>query len=233
MASRETIRRCLVILVAAYPRTVLPEQTAGVYSELLADVDDDLLATAVQHHAATSKWFPSVAELRSAVADLADRAEGVPTAEDAWQEICEKMVLYPPVPLETGWRVPEFSHPLVLEAVNVLGGWVRLGESEHGIADRAHFFKIYPQLAARRRAEVSMLPSVREAIDRLQVPALPAGKRPAAARGGAPPGKAGDGPGTGRPARTEDGGQRPDRKGGAGRGRAGPAVPDPAKEGRR
>jgi len=167
MANAETIRRCLVILGAAYPRFPVPAETASVYAQLLADVDDALLVAAVKHHAATSKWFPTVAELREAALELRDVADGVPTAEEAWGEVCEKMRRYPPVPLENGWRVPEFSHPLILKAVNVLGGWVELGRSENGIADRAHFFQIYPQLVARRRADVALLPSVRETIARL------------------------------------------------------------------
>lgn len=205
MATRETVRQCLVILGAAYPRMALPAQTVTVFCELLSDVDDDLLVTAVKHHAATSKWFPSVAELRSAVVDLSDRAEGVPTAEDAWLEICRKMARYPPVPMQDGWRVPEFSHPLILEAVNVLGGWAALGQSEHGVADRAHFFKIYPQLVARRRADASLLPSVREAIGRLQIPALPAGSEPGSSREGSLLPGQGHGPAAGSTADTGQG----------------------------
>ena len=47
MASRETIAQILIVLGESYPRHEITENTAMVYQDLLSDVSDDVLVSAV------------------------------------------------------------------------------------------------------------------------------------------------------------------------------------------
>lgn len=183
MAGHETITRMIVILSAAYPRFEVTADTGRVYAELLGDLSDDLLLAAARHHAATSKWFPSVAELREATMDLASRAAGIRTAEEAWKQVMlavQRHGWYGEMAPGGGWQVPRMLSDLERHAVDALGGWRAVCHSENAAADRAHFLRIYGNLLQRKQQEAMMLPDVRQAIQRLadqmSIPRLEAGR---------------------------------------------------------
>jgi len=170
MATRETIGKILVILTAAYPRQAIPPDTARAYADLLADIDDQVLVAAAQHHAATNKWFPAVAELREAAYDVMARAMGVRSAEEAWVHVEEAVRRFgwygETIPLEEGggWRLPAMLSDLERRAIEGLGGWKCLCASENAPADRAHFLKIYAGLLAREQSTAQLLPAVQSVI---------------------------------------------------------------------
>lgn len=188
MASEIAITKVLIVLRAAYPRYEIREETAGVYAELLHDLPDDILIAAAQHHAATSKWFPSVAELRTAATDIQSRALGVRSAEEAWinvQKAVRQFGYYGETVAPAdggGWRVPSMLSDLEKSAVDALGGWRTLCQSDNAVADRAHFLKIYGNLLTRETDTARMLPQVQQMIsalaDKMRQPELPVGERP-------------------------------------------------------
>ena len=161
MASKEVVAKVLVMLAAAYPRQSIPKATNGVYAELLGDIDNDLLMTAAKQHAATSKWFPSVAELRGVALEMQARANGLPTAAEAWGEVMEQ------VRAHGYYGRPFFSHRLIAQAVDGLGGWRSLCVGDNVVADRVHFLRIYESLAKRSQDTAAMLPEAHAAVQAL------------------------------------------------------------------
>jgi len=88
MASINVIDSALTYLATAYDKR-LDETRRFVYSDALLDMDDDLLTAAVRHVVGTCKFFPSVAEIRSAASELSKWSNRVPTSAEAWQEVLE------------------------------------------------------------------------------------------------------------------------------------------------
>ena len=189
MASDEIIVRVLGRLGDAYPRYEIREGMAETYAVLLGDLPDEILMAATIHHIASSKWFPSIAELRTAATDIQSRAMGVRSAEEGWINV-QKAVRQFGYYGETvdpedggGWRVPSMLSDLEKSAVDALGGWRMLCQSDNAVADRAHFLKIYGNLLTRETDTARMLPQVQQMIsalaDKMRQPELPAGERPA------------------------------------------------------
>ena len=170
MAGRETITKMMVVLSAAYPRHEVTADTGRVYAELLHDIPDDVLLAAAKQHATTSKWFPSVAELREAANKITAYSLGIRTAEEAWlkvQAAIRRYGWYGESDGAGGWRVPRMLSELERNAVDALGGWKLLCHSENAPADRAHFLRIYDNLLKRQQESAMMLPAVRDAVDKL------------------------------------------------------------------
>lgn len=165
MAEIEKIVGILGILIAAYPNFDLKVETIRVYKEMLKDLDAHMLEQAALAHIATSKFFPSISELRDKVSSLVERACQVPPAAEAWGEVMQKIrtcghILY-------GGSVPEFSHPLIGRVVSYLG-WNDLCLSENSIADRARFIQAYEVELNRQREDLRFLPETHAFVEKLQ-----------------------------------------------------------------
>jgi hypothetical protein len=161
MASLKDVGKVLAYLAALYPRYELKVETVRAYHTIVADIEPGLLHAAAIQVASTSKWFPAASELRGAALEIQSRAQGIPSAAEAWREVLAQVG-------ETGsYGVPAFSRHLTSQAVDALGGWRSLCASDNLVADRAHFFRIYEDLLRRQQEELSLLPQVREAVARL------------------------------------------------------------------
>ena len=122
-----------------------------VYWENLQDLSDEDFNRAVKYLLRNNQFFPTIAEIRKAVeGDI--EAEGI----DAWQEVEEQFRV-------TGYyRAPRFSHPLIYEVVQGLGGWkyicsLPINENQYL---RANFLKTYRVLRQReKRDEIFELPA--------------------------------------------------------------------------
>jgi len=174
MADHATVKKCIIILSAAYPRFQVTPDTGRVYAELLQDIPDDLLIAATKQHATTSKWFPSVAELREIVQNITALASGIRNAEEAWVNVQIAVRRYgwygESIDPDNGggWRTPSMLSELEVQAVNGLGGWKMLCQSDNGPADRAHFLKIYASLLQRQTERVAMLPEIAALVNQLE-----------------------------------------------------------------
>src|SRR5579859_6961827 len=147
MASEEEIVSVIGRLVAAYPSANVTDATVAVYVEELMDIDAELLAGAAKKCRATSKWFPTIAELRESAVSIA--APLVRSGADAWGDVLRAITAhgYLHAPGD-GW---DFEDRLVGRIVKGMG-WRDLCLSEEGMVDRAHFIKAYEQ--DRERAYV-------------------------------------------------------------------------------
>jgi hypothetical protein len=164
MANRQDMEKIFKYLIGAYPNFSIPDVTLEVYAEFLKDLDADVLEEAIKMVVVTCKFFPSIAEIRSACADLVARSTGLPSAIDAWGEVLEKIHRYGNTRL--GGSVPEFSHPLIANLVRRFG-WNDLCLSENEIADRARFLEAYEHAAKEARTNVQILPETHQAIENM------------------------------------------------------------------
>lgn len=86
MASQTTLDQGINFLAAAFDKR-LDQSRKIIYTELLKDLPDEALRAAIKHVAATSTFFPSPGEIRSAVAFLGKLSYNIPPADVAWGEL--------------------------------------------------------------------------------------------------------------------------------------------------
>ena len=161
MIGLDEFRKLMHFLGKAYPRFTLEPETIEVYYQILADLPLDLVKAAIlQLVSDDSPWCPAAGQIRSRAFDLLDRQAGVPTAWDAWAEITKWFGAH-----SDDRSLPDFSHPLVRQTVDAVGGWRVLCMSTNIVADRARFVQAYEAMAKRERAQSRMLPQVRDVLE--------------------------------------------------------------------
>lgn len=64
---KSEVSKVLTMLIGAYPTANVTPQTVAVYETMLSDLDAGYVLQAVIEHIATSKWMPSIAEIRDRV----------------------------------------------------------------------------------------------------------------------------------------------------------------------
>lgn len=135
--------KVVAILSASFPDSKWGEATCRAYESALADLDFELASDAVRRIVATSKFRPSISEIREAAAVVAvgERRAGA----DAWGDVV-KAVRY-----VGSYGAPKFDDPLTARAVEALG-WrnLCLGDSSEA-SDRARFCEVYDALSASER----------------------------------------------------------------------------------
>ncbi len=151
------IRAILKQLVAAYPHAEATRETTAVYDRLLSDIPPADLQTVVDQAIAECKFLPTIAELRERWHSLT-RGLGQPSATEGWNEVLEQI-------RTVGYiGTPQFSNAITARVVKAMG-WRELCASENVIADRAHFMRMYEQIAARGEQVQRLLP---QALDMAQ-----------------------------------------------------------------
>ena len=163
MTTVEEVGEILVMLAAQIPSAPKMGKTnRDAYHIILEDVPIDVLRAAALEYAKDSTFMPSAGQLRSSAFELMERAQGIPSPQDAWGEVTKS---FGPYGIYTG--APEWSHPIIGQAVDGLGGYAALCRSENPTADRARFIESYKSYLGRHRDETSSLPEVRNVIKQL------------------------------------------------------------------
>jgi hypothetical protein len=157
----------LVAMVsAAWVNPPMSEATMRVYEQALLDLEDQPARDAVSSLLSTSKWRPSIAEIRAATVDI--QAGPRRLGGEAWGDVCDaihKVGVYPTLgmtPAEDRAGPPTFKDPLVGECVRIMG-WRELCLGTNDAADRARFIALYDDLAERGRREQQLPPALRAA----------------------------------------------------------------------
>jgi Loader and inhibitor of phage G40P len=142
--------RLVACLFAAYPAASsnVNNRTTEIFERMLGDLDYVVANAAVERLIATSRFMPTIAEIREACMDLSlgeRRAGG-----EAWGSVLRAI---------SGagiYRKPGvdfvFNDPVVARCVAALG-WEELCNSENQHADRARFIELYDKLAVSTRKE--------------------------------------------------------------------------------
>lgn len=146
-------------IMAAYSSNKFTEDSVGVYSRMLGDLDYATANAATEQLIAISKWPPTVADIRERCAALTHGE--VKAGGEAWGEVLRAIGRYgrnrtPGV--DFAW-----SDPALGEAVSAMS-WRELCDSDNQIADRARFIDVYDAIAVKhRREQVSgCLPAVQQ-----------------------------------------------------------------------
>lgn len=139
--------KALSPLQLAYPSDLSVERL-DFYVEMLQDIPAEALSKTVRQIIYTSKFLPSIAEIRSCAIDTVKVESGTkePDAEEAWGEVQRaiRAVGY----MET----PSFSNPVVADAVRSLG-WQDICTTpadDTGIL-RAQFRRAYEAALGRQK----------------------------------------------------------------------------------
>lgn len=146
MTPAETTR-LLAMMRGYWPRQAVTEEVVMAYSEMLADLSWAAASMAVKELAATSQWWPAISEIRGVVARL---QVSPATSGDAWAEVCQAV-------RNVGrYKVPEWSSPAVERAVDAVGGWQVICDSEMLAAERKCFLAAYEAATQRELHEVQV-----------------------------------------------------------------------------
>ena len=158
MATHETILQVLNWLDLNTDRDLV-EERIPLFLQVLADIPDQVLQPAALAYASRSRYFPHPSELRQeALALLAD-LQPVPSEFEAWAEVQAEIE-------RTGsLGQPEFSHPLIANAVDIFG-WQYLCLSSEATLDRAHFFKAYHKLLETHSRQLALPEAVKQYVAR-------------------------------------------------------------------
>jgi hypothetical protein len=147
MRASETAK-ILAVLAAAYPRFEVSETTHTVWQEMLADLDYAGVDLAARRYIATSKFPPSITEIRQALVP-----EGLAPAE-AWGLLMGAIHHF------GYYRETEALASLPPEVVRVvcMVGWREVNMSTELDVIRGQFLRMYQQVAERARREALLPP---------------------------------------------------------------------------
>ena len=129
----------VAVLEAAFPQRI-PDDTLGLFVDALADLPDGLLLAAVKELVLTSKFVPTIAEIRDAAIPDEHCSAGA-----AWREVT--------VACRTLGRagVPGWSDPMIRDALNMAGGYVEACNTESPGFMAGRFTKAFNALADQQR----------------------------------------------------------------------------------
>lgn len=145
-------QQIVTVIAAAWPGQVsrlTPTQQTDqqrIYRRMLADLDYPVVNAAVERLIATSKFFPTIAEIREACVHTieGDRRTGL----EAWGDVVRAMGR------QGAYRVPGvdffWRDPIVARCVSALS-WAELCGSEFVAAERARFIDAYDRMAQNER----------------------------------------------------------------------------------
>jgi hypothetical protein len=177
MATKAEVYEVLIYLGALYPAFARRQtaegwsQMAAAYGTVLVDIPGSLLGRAAISAGASGAFFPSASELRKAALEIRDLAENIPSANDAWAEVSRKTRTGLWAADERGFynrrssKTEDWTHPLIQKAVEGIGGWSVLRQSDNLAADRARFLQAYSAYRERYARDRDMLPAIRDAVD--------------------------------------------------------------------
>jgi len=163
MTSNETTI-LLGMLRAVYPRfyaDISPDEVAVIvntWTFMLSDTTLEVAQVALQRLIATSKFPPTIAEMRESIAAV--QYAPLPDAGEAWGEVIEAIRSYGYYRQAEG--LASLREP-VRQVVQRMG-WSDLCHSENDIADRAHFFRIYESMERRDRENKQLPAMLKNAI---------------------------------------------------------------------
>lgn len=135
------------MIVTAYPSNKLDQAGAKLYRQLILDLPADETRKAVVRLISTSKFLPTIAEIREAATDL--KLGPMRTGGEAWGEAMLAVRKY------DRSESPKWSEPIMAEAMRLWGSWVDFCNSPaDDPGGRARFIELYEQLSKRQRVDV-------------------------------------------------------------------------------
>lgn len=143
---------------ALFPHSKLTEESIVMLLSILSPIPTAELAVALQQAAIETNFMPTPKQIMDAwkTVTSASSALSMPTPDEAWAEVTKQIA-------RVGYvGIPKFSHPLIKDIVDGMGGWIQLCASENGMADRAHFLKMFAARVERQEKLDRLTPASRQ-----------------------------------------------------------------------
>lgn len=154
------ISKLVAALAAAFPAAKGDGGTVAIYQRMLVDLDHSAANAAIERLIATSKWLPTIAEIREAALTLG--VGEVRPGGHAWGEVTREATRICNLSDSEVASDPTVAHPRIADQVAVEAarslGWLAIRnrlESDE-TAFRARFIELYDKLAGQhRRSQLS------------------------------------------------------------------------------
>lgn len=150
-----------------WPReNLLPNNEAmTLWYEELKDLDYQVAQTAIRKYVQTSKFPPTIAEIREMSAAV---VHGTPLDwSEGWQRVIYCIGKYGYLgEAEAIWAMDEITAECVKRI-----GWYNICTSDNIMADRANFRTIFQTIAERKRKEEQLSLPLREMMERMRLEA--------------------------------------------------------------
>lgn len=159
MAEPDEVRKAMAVALACYPHVALSEQTVEIWCRLFAEIPAKALEAAVLDYISRAhEFFPAPGVIREKALEFLE-PWGELTAPEAWAEVRRKMSSV------GAYGEPDFTTPVIEQAVEAVGGWRYLCMSEDIVPDRARFLQAFETIQKRQRDDKWMLPEVKELVE--------------------------------------------------------------------
>jgi hypothetical protein len=135
----------MAMLVAQWPQSTVSSKTSQLYEAHLLDLDFQAAQVAVSRIAKTTRWLPTVAEIREVTCDVIHGPKRL--GGEAWGDVLAE------IRRVGAYDVPKFKDPATAECVRLLD-WRGLCLGTNEVADRARFVELYEGLQDRARLDV-------------------------------------------------------------------------------
>ncbi len=155
------VAKLLVVLAASYPKFEVDDLKVQVWYEMLGDLDYDVANIAIKKIIMLNTFPPAIAEVRKAAIEISS-PRGL-TAAEAWGEVIRAIRDY------GYYREKEAMasmSPITAQVVRYLG-WREICLSEEPEILRAHFLKMYDQVAAREQEKQLLSPTMQTEIKKI------------------------------------------------------------------
>lgn len=147
----------VAVLFASYPSAHLERNNVDAYVTGIIDLSANDANAAVTRLRRTSKFLPSIAEIREAC--TAQTHGAVRSGESAWGELMQAKRRhgydYGPIDVQRRLRDPIFGDPLIKQCLTLWGGWNALALADDDAADRARFIALFAGLAGQERQDLT------------------------------------------------------------------------------
>lgn len=173
MKHEETVK-LIGLLVVAYPNydkfrdEAHIRSTVSLWDQMFADDDFRLVQLALEKHIATSKWPPSIAELREIMADI--QLPGLLPVDEAWRAVTKLMSIHErlygpatehlPGPIAQAVDTVGYSHLIELHRAAARGQGSKAG------LDRLAFTQAYEPIRARAREQAALPGKLQQRLER-------------------------------------------------------------------
>lgn len=159
----ETLKILERLRNAFYPPPDIADDTWKIYSETLCDFSPGVLSAAAVYLAKTSRFWPSIAEIRRACFEASGDRAKLPAVGEAYAEARRAASSTNAYAKPTA---EDFSHAIVHRAaIQAAGSWRRwcLTDLEFGEAAlRAKFFDVYRELRERELSRLALPKAARQ-----------------------------------------------------------------------
>jgi hypothetical protein len=149
--------KIVCVLFGSFPNARFNEQNFESYADGIEELDATVCGKAAQRLIRTSKFLPSIAEIREACTEQTHGA--VRSGEQAWGQLMmakrKHGYDYGDDDMRRRLRDPLFSDPLIKQCLTLWGGWSAFSQAADDAADRSRFIALFASLAGRERQDLT------------------------------------------------------------------------------